>query len=200
MNDPLRQALRDAHWEALLPGLLGYAANRLRRVGWASGRDTEPSRLSVEQLVNSAVEACLDGSRVWNPDAVDLAGFLRGVIRSLTSAAKKSAVRSKTHAQADFEGLVPLGASPEDDAVEEEGRVEILASLEVAVAGDPDLKALCGAILDGATKREELADALGWRAERVTAARIKLQRRLVQRAPHIFVPALEKRRRKYHEQ
>lgn len=196
MSDILQQALQKADWEALLPGLLTYAAARLRRVGWASGRDTEPSRLSVEQLVNSAVEACLDGSRTWNPDAVDLPGFLRGVIRSLTSAAKKSAVRSKTHAQADFEGLVPLAASPEDDAVEEEGRVAVLASLEAAVADDPELKALCGAILDGATKREDLAAALDWRADRVTAARIKLQRRLLKHAPHLF----EKRRRKQNEQ
>lgn len=191
MRESLQEALQNADWEALLPGLLAYAAARLRRVGWASGRDTEPSRLSVEQVVNSAVEACLDGTRVWNSDAVDLPGFLRGVIRSLTSSAKKSAVRSKTHAQADFDGLVPLAASPEDDAVEEEGRREILAALETAVADDADLKALYLAVLDGATKREDLAAALGWRADRVTAARIKLQRRLIKHAPHLF----EKRHR-----
>ena len=195
MNDPLRKALREADWEALLPGLLAYAASRLRRVGWASGRDVEPSKLSVEQVVNMAVEACLDGSRSWNPDAVDFPGFLRGVIRSLTSSEKKSAVRSKTHAQADFERLVPLATSPEEDAVEEEGRQAIVAMVEAAVGDDPDLRALYGAIVDGATKREELAAALGWSAERVTAARIKLQRRLVRQSPEQFASTLDKRRR-----
>lgn len=201
MTDHLRQALRDADWEALLPGLLGYAANRLRRVGWAAGRDEEPSRLSVEQLVNMAVEACLDGSRSWNPDAVDFPGFLRGVIRSLTSSEKKSAVRSKTHARSDFERIVPLASSPEDETIEEEGRRNILGTIERAIGDDAELRALYEAIIDGAIKREELAASLGWSVERVSAARIKLQRRLVRTtagrwgASPTFAPPLEKRRR-----
>lgn len=195
VTDFLRQALRDADWEALLPGLLGYAANRLRRVGWAAGRDEEPSKLSVEQIVNMAVEACLDGSRSWDPERVDFPGFLRGIIRSLTSSEKKSAVRSKTHARSDFERIVPLAASPEDEALEEEGRRKILGTIEEAIGDDADLRALHGAILDGAVKREEIAASLGWSAERVTAARIKFQRRLVRLAPDQFAPTLEKRRR-----
>lgn len=195
VTDHLRQALRDVDWEAILPGLIGYAAHRLRRVGWAAGRDEEPSKLSVEQLVNMAVEACLDGSRNWNPENVDLPGFLRGVIRSLTSSEKKSAVRSKTHAQADFDRIAPLASSPEEEALEEEGRRKILGTIEAAVADDAELRALHGAILDGAIKREEIAASLGWSVERVTAARIKLQRRLVRLDPDQFAPTLQKRRR-----
>lgn len=178
-----------------MPGLYGFAANRLRRVGWAAGRDAEASRLSVEQLVNMAVEACLDGSRTWDPNAVDFPGFLRGIIRSLTSSEKKSAVRSKTHAQSDFERIMPLASSPEDEALEEEGRQHILGTIEEAVADDADLRALYGAILDGATKRDDIAASLGWSESRVSAARIKLQRRLVRIAPEQFSPTLTKRRR-----
>ena len=198
MTNRLREELRKADWEALLPNLLAYAANRLRRVGWAAGRDVEPSKLSVEQLVNTAVESALDGTRNWDPNAVDLPGFLRGIIRSLTSSEKKKAVRSKTHAQSDFDRLPIIGlvvASPEDDAMEEEGRRAILTSIADAVSDDADLRALYAAILDGATKREDLAETLGWSSDRVTAARIKLQRRLVRRDPQTFAPALEKRRR-----
>ena len=94
----LRMALREANWEAILPGLVAYAATRLRRVGWAAGRDVQPGRLSVEDLVNRAVETCLDGTRHWDPSAVDLPGFLRGVIRSLTSSEKKKTVqRERLH-------------------------------------------------------------------------------------------------------
>jgi len=167
-------------------------------VGWAAGRDVEPSKLSVEQLVNTAVESALDGTRNWDPNAVDLPGFLRGIIRSLTSSEKKKAVRSKTHAQSDFDRLPIIGlvvASPEDDAMEEEGRRAILTSIADAVSDDADLRALYAAILDGATKREDLAETLGWSSDRVIAARIKLQRRLVRRDPQTFAPALEKRRR-----
>ena len=197
VKDPLREALREADWEALLPGLVAYAARRLRRVGWAMGRDSEPSKMGVEQLVNSAVEACLDGSRTWDPAAVDLPGFLRGVIRSLTSSEKKKSVRARTDAREDFEPVAGAAPSAEERAVEEEERALLLRTIEAAAEDDPDLRALCGAILDGAVKRVELAAALGWSVDRVTAARIKLQRRLVRRAPERFAAARTKRQRNH---
>lgn len=198
MNDQrsdLKSALRDADWEALLPNLLAYAANRLRRVGWLSGRDQEPSKLSVEQLVQTAVEHCLDGSRTWDPKAVDLGGFLRGVIRSLTSSEKKKAVRSKTDAKPELDRYFAPVDSPEDEAMEEENRQELLVLIEGCTTDDQDLRDLYLAILDGNTKREDIAAALGWSADRVTAARIKLQRRLLKRAPERFGEARERRRR-----
>lgn len=175
----LRSALREADWEALLPSLLAYAARRLRRAGWASGRDEEPSRMSVEQLVNTAVEHCLDGTRTWDASNVDLAGFLRGVIRSLTSSERKKHVRAPRVMSDDSLAYEPSPrGDPERDAIEEERRAALLARFEGATADDPDLRALYLTILDGVTKRDDLAAALGWTPERVSAARIKLQRRL----------------------
>lgn len=199
----LRAALREADWEKLLPGLIAYAAGRLRRVGWAAGRDVEPSKLSVEQLVNSAVLGCLDGSRRWDPEAVDLAGFLRGVIRSLASSEKKKAVRAKTDARGDLTlgsvggmhgdasgaQLIRIQDSAESELVREEGRRAILRSIEACIDGDDDLRALYRVVIEeGATKRDEIARLLGWSPSRVTAARIKLQRRLVRHAPDTFSP------------
>jgi hypothetical protein len=117
------------------------------------------------------------------------------VIRSLASSEKKKVVRAKTDALPDFDRQAPLADSPEDDAVEEENRSAVLASIEACVSDDADLQALYLAVLDGATKREEIAAALGWSVDRVTAARIKLQRRLVRQAPEQFGPARERRRR-----
>jgi hypothetical protein len=192
----LREALEQADWEALLPGLLAYAAQRLRRVGWGAGRDIEPSKMSVVELVNTAVESCLSGVRVWNREAVDLPGFLRGVIRSLTSSEKKKAVRSKTDVRPDFDRLMPLEESPEDEVIEEENRAALLASIAECTKDDPDLVALYRVILEGSIKREEIAGALGWSVDRVTAARIKLQRRLVRHEPERFQSVREKQRRR----
>lgn len=149
--------------------------------------------MSVEQLVQTAVEHCLDGTRAWDPDAVDLGGLLRGVIRSLTSSEKKKDVRARTFASDDMEQYFEVADSAETEIVAEEGRKEILAMVEVCVADDPDLRALYDAIVDGNTKREDLAAALGWKADRVTAARIKLQRRLLRHAPEAFEAARQRR-------
>src|SRR5579863_3118021 len=91
----LCRAIEGADWPPLRKDLLAYAAARLRRAGWLQGRDEEPSVMSADQLVQSAVEQCLDGRRRWDPSRVDLGGFLRGVIRSLTSAARKHHVRGQ---------------------------------------------------------------------------------------------------------
>jgi hypothetical protein len=192
----VRQALRDADWEKLLPGLLAYAAACLRRAGWAAGRDEEASKMSVEQVVNHAVELCLDGTRAWDSSAVDLPGLLRGIIRSLVSSERKKYVRARTVTNSEtVERHAGVADSSEDEIVEEEGREAILALVESCAAGDADLLALHGAILDGHLKRDDIAAALGWNVDRVTAARIKLQRRLLKKAPEAFADVCEKQRR-----
>ncbi len=70
---------------------------------------------------------CLDGSRTWDPKAVDLGGFLRGVIRSLTSSEKKKAVAFQNGRQAGARPprfCTPVD-SPEDEAMEEENCQEL---------------------------------------------------------------------------
>lgn len=191
----LKSALRDADWEKLLPSLVAYATNCLRRAGWAAGRDVEPSKMSVEQIIQTAVEHCLEGKRVWDPSVVDLGGFLRGTIRSLTSSERKAHVRAHTFPKAELDAYMPLAASTEEDVVDEERQREVLAIVEACIKDDPDLELFYAAVLDGNTKREDLADALGWNADRVTAARIKLQRRLMRAAPSTFAPSRERQRR-----
>lgn len=190
----VRQALRDADWEKLLPGLLAYAAACLRRAGWAAGRDEEASKMSVEQVVNHAVELCLDGTRTWDSSAVDLPGLLRGIIRSSVSSERKKYVRAKTITSSEMvERHSGLADSSEDEIVEEEGREKILALFATCIDGDADLQALHDAILDGHVKRDDIAAALGWNVDRVTAARIKLQRRLLKKAPDELSGAKQRR-------
>jgi DNA-directed RNA polymerase specialized sigma24 family protein len=156
----LRKALEQVDWEKLLPGLIAYASHRLRRAGWTAGRDEEPSKLSVEQLVHTAVEHALDGSRVWNPQSVDLIGFLRGIIRSLTSSERKKYVRAKTVTSSEaVERHAGVTDSAEDDALEEEHRLELMRLLESCTDDDSDLQELYLVILDGHTKRDDIASS-----------------------------------------
>lgn len=149
----------------MMPSLLRYAAGRLRRA---------PSSTEPADLVNASVLSLLDARRRWNAAAVDLAGFLRGVIRSHSSSDRKAHARRKA-APPDLERENP---TPEDDLLGASRDRELCAIVEMAIGGDRDLALLWAAVWDGALKREDIAEELGWSPDRVTAARIKLQRRL----------------------
>ena len=73
-----------------------------------------------------------------------------------------------------------------DAMEEEEGTRAICATVEACLKGDETLELLYLAILDGNVKREAIAEALGWSVDEVTAARNKLQRRLVAQFPAKF--------------
>ncbi len=192
---PLEQAIREADWDSLLPRLATYAENRLRRVGWAAGRDHEPSAASVQDTVNLAIERCLDGSRKWTDDAPeDLERFLCGVIKSIVSSARKSADRDKATPTEDAGEEVQHHDPLPDEILAEGDRSLLLEATAATVEGDEEQEQLYLAILDGYMKREELAEVLGWTVDAVTAKRIKLQRRLVAGFPELF--AKYKQRRK----
>jgi DNA-directed RNA polymerase specialized sigma24 family protein len=193
-HQALVAALRDADWAELLPRLTAYATYRLWRVGWAEGRDAAPATAQVQDVVNEAIDRCLTGDRKWNP-AVNLETFLRGVVKSVISTAKKSDGRRKEQ---------PLGADiddvpapPPDDCKGEEGRSAILDAAAACAQDDPDLSDLYVIVAseDGPTKREDLAEARGRSTDRVTAARVKLQRRLLSRYSELCQDAKQRRPR-----
>ena len=189
------EAFTSANWEDLLPRLAEYAEICLRRVGWGDGRDTAPSAASIQDVVNRAIEHCLGGERSWKPAATtDLCGFLCGVISSLVSSERKSARRDKATASPDAGHDHPDHVVAADQQLAERDRSVLLEAVAKCVEDDEQLSALYVAILDGAVKRDELAEALGWSAEAVTASRAKLQRRLVSRFPEQFAQYQQKRK------
>lgn len=184
----LRAALREANWDALLPRLVDYTERRLRRLRWVVGRDEEPSAVSVQEMINEAIDRCLTGVRTWNADdPPELGAFLCGVIKSITFTEKKKEVRSKVD-HVEEVGVGAPGPAPSvlDALEEEEGTRAICATVEACLKGDEKLELLYLAILDGNVKREAIAEALGWSVDEVTAARNKLQRRLVAEFPGKF--------------
>jgi hypothetical protein len=186
----LGAALRDVDWDALLPRLVAHAEWRLRRVGWSAGEDREPSAMTVQQVINTAVERCLEGRRRWSESCPDLEIFLKGVIDNIVWTAKRSALRDKAESAPDA-GIETADDSPsaENALAAEQGRAALCAAFETCVDGDPKLQDLYLAILDGNVKRDDIAQTLGWSAEEVSAARVKLKRRLLSKFPEMFVEA-----------
>jgi hypothetical protein len=184
----LRAALRDADWPTLMERLANYAERRLRWTGWITDRKTAAHTMTPYELVNHAVDRCIEGKRHWYKDAgyPNLESFLRWVIRSLLSTEIKADARDR----ADFadDGIVEGNSdepSPED-AVADRERTAVTAAVEACVDGDDDLEAFYMTVLDGHVRREDIAETLGWTAERASAARVKLQRRLLAKHPDLF--------------
>ena len=186
----LGSALREADWDNLLPRLVAHAEWRLRCVGWPTGEDKEPSAMTVQQVVNTAIERCLEGRRTWSDSCPSLETFLKGVIDNLVWTEKKRAIRSKADPATDS-GVETADGNPsaEDSLIGEQGRAAIYAAFEACVEDDAKLQDLYLAILDGNVKRDDIATALGWTAEDVSAARIKLKRRLLSKYPETFATA-----------
>lgn len=181
-------------WRVLLPRLVVYARLRMRRMGWLEGRDEEPSAMSAKKLVNMAILSWREGGRRWDPGAIDFEGFLRGVIRSIASTERRALVRREAREEA--LPVAPPPPTPEDEAMASERDQSMIALVESCVGDDDDLQSLWLAILDDNLKREDIAAALAWPPERVTAARVKLRRRLDSAAPEHFRKAVEKHARK----
>jgi hypothetical protein len=164
----LRTALAEADWEKILPGLTAYAERKLCWRGWG----IRVSRPSGNDIVNQAIERCLSGDRQWSFDSQcdDLEVFLKGVMKSLVHSAKKSAARQKLNLFVD--NPRPPVATCAD--------------------GDPDLEAYYVAVTEEET-RGDVASHLSWPSTRISAARTKLQRRLIVQFPALFC-GLKKRR------
>ena len=190
----LERAIKEADWERLLPRLANYAERRLRRVGWGAGQDNEPSRASVMEVVNTAIERCLDGRRNWTDNATDdLEMFLCGAIKSVTSSAKKAAVRDKATATEDAGAESAHGDPLPDELLAEHDRSTILAAAAKCVEDDEELQALYLAILEGHHKPAEIAELLGASVSVINTSRIKLQRRLVAGFPELFAKYKQRR-------
>lgn len=185
----LVDAIATANLEAMLPRLARYAEQRLSRVGWFTTSTHQTHKMGPKELVDLAIERCLEGERHWTKSSgcPDLESFLRGVIKSLVWSAVKADGRNPT--KLDEHGDVDRMDARSVDVV----RTEIVAAIEGCASDDDELTAFYLTVLDGHTKREDIASALGWDVARVSRVRIRLQRRLETQHPELF-GELKKRR------
>lgn len=182
-------AIATADLEAMLPRLATYAEKRMSRVGWFTTSKHESHKMNPKELVDLAIERCLTGKRHWKESSgyVDLESFLRGVIKSLVSSKKKADGRNPV--ELDEDGDVDRG---DVDAFMKQ-QTEIVAAVEGCASDDDELTAFYLTVLDGHTKREDIATALEWEVAKVSRVRNKLQRRLETQHPELF-GELKKRR------
>ncbi len=153
--------------------------------------------MTVKEAVNTAIERCLDGSRRWDDsDPPELGSFLCGVIRSIVSTERKKATRDKVALDCEAVESAPQPEEAEEDGVAEDGRVTVCSAVEACATGDEVLESYYLAVLDGHITPAAIAGHLGWSPSEASAARNKLQRRLISRFPQEFANRLAKRRQR----
>lgn len=79
MDQRIREHIQAADWPEITRKLAAYARYFFKI------RDNQavlPMGSSVESAVHEAIRKLLDGTRRWNPENVDLLGFLKGVVKS----------------------------------------------------------------------------------------------------------------------
>lgn len=97
MDDDIEKLINEANWDKLMPELVNYADNLIRRYGWRgfSPRKGPRGQLlandkNADDFSQEAIRRLLDGKRKWDPDKVDLLGVLKGIIKSIISSELKS--------------------------------------------------------------------------------------------------------------
>lgn len=152
------------------------------------------SLISGEDLVHTAIEKTLDGTRRWNAGHVDLADHLRSAINSeLSNGVERVAAFPEVSLEIDDDSAVAEQVAQiamtdhRDRYAEAEAHAAALAALRDDVRGDLFARTLLVAYEDGARTREEVMVATGltksqyavayWRLMHIVSKRAKAIRK-----------------------
>jgi hypothetical protein len=83
LDQRIKEHIQVADWPEITRKLSIYASRRANLVFKVkSDQAVLPMGFSVASVVQESIMKLLDGTRNWNPDNVDLLGFLMGVVKS----------------------------------------------------------------------------------------------------------------------
>ena len=152
---------------------VAHAAYLLRDKGMGESVHHAPCAAQAEDVVDETVADCLSGERKW-AEGIPFATFFRDAIKSHVYHGCRDARKRRAEP---MDGAAEV-AAPSSRRVEVmDARVELAKAREV-LSGDPRTKAMLDAIEDGAEKRGQVAEALGWDPEYVSIVRILARTRL----------------------
>jgi RNA polymerase sigma-70 factor (ECF subfamily) len=160
-------ALTEADF-ARLGQIARLRARGLERIGW-------------EDLLHEAVERALDGTRRW-PSAVPFVVFMREVMRSIASAARRVQAREVSGSAADdaIASLPAPAAGPELEAIGH----DLLTSLERLFADDDTALGVVRGLTDGLAPGE-IQDRLRIDQTTYDSTRRRIRRKIAA-APEMF--------------
>lgn len=178
--------------EPFLEQLLSFALRRKRANYWRGVWDGHlPGGKEVSDVVQEAVEDILLGKRAWDPDRnPDLLDFMRSVVNSKISHLQEGADNRRgelapvaaAEAGVDHFDTFPHLKAPTADVQlqekEDEARnSDLILRFYDFVADDELLQGIVGCMIEGVSKRSEIAAALKTKEQEITNADKRLERR-----------------------
>jgi hypothetical protein len=178
--------------EVFMERLLSFALRRKRARYWRGIWDGHlPGGKEVADIVQEAIEDVLLGKRGWDPEKhPDLLDFMRSVVNSKISHLLKGAENRKGElapAENSEDSVDHFDTLPHGNATtaviqlqekEDEARnSELILTFYDFVADDKLLQGIVGCMIEGISKRSEIAAALQTNEQEITNANKRMERR-----------------------
>ncbi len=178
MDQKIKEHIQAADWSEITRKLAAYARYFFKI------RDNQailPMGSSVESAVHEAIRKFLDGTRRWNPENVDLLGFLKGVVKSEISHLLSSKEASLTTSidPENIEKYQSESLNPEQAVIEKEkGRlIEIVHQKLIEQAeSDSDYLTVAVCIEAGIHKPKDIAQEMDLDVDEVYKIKKRWQR------------------------
>ena len=197
--DPsIHEKLEKADWDAAIPRVLKYAVSRAKIFKWL-GDEVEPEALVQEAIARAYGTGTRENYRNWNREKCpDLANFLIGIIRSMTSHEAEHGSEFPKESLFDEDGspkdekllksadevagaLMPK--TSEVELIENENLRTLNDELDSISVEDEDLGLVIVCIEDGISKPRHIAKETGFEINKVNNLLRKLRRKLAKYNP-----------------
>lgn len=192
--DPsIHEKLEKADWDAALPRVLKYAVSRAKIFKWL-GDEVEPEALVQEAIARAYGTGTRGNYRNWNREKCpDLANFLIGIIRSMTSHEAEHGSEFPKESLFDEDGSLKdekllksadevagalMPKTSEVELIENENLRTLNDELDSISVEDEDLGLVIVCIEDGISKPRHIAEETGFEINKVNNLLRKLRRKL----------------------
>ncbi len=192
--DPsIHEKLEKADWDAALPRVLKYAVSRAKIFKWL-GDEVEPEALVQEAIARAYGNGTRGNYRNWNREKCpDLANFLIGIIRSMTSHEAEHGSEFPKESLFDEDGSLKdekllksadevagalMPKTSEVELIENENLRTLNDELDSISVEDEDLGLVIVCIEDGISKPRHIAEETGFEINKVNNLLRKLRRKL----------------------
>lgn len=192
-NPSIREELNNADWDAALPRVLKYAVSRAKIFKWL-GDEVEPEVLVQEAIACAYGIGTRGNYRNWNREKCpDLASFLIGIIRSMTSHEAEHGSEFPKESLFNEDGLLKdekilktcnetagalMPKTPEAELIENENLRILNDELHSISVEEEDLGLVIVCIDYGISKPRHIAEETGFEIKKVNNLLRKLRRKL----------------------